>query len=105
LPNTAPRFWQSSPALIVAAFPTSAARLRAILSSPHSHRSPLPAASTVVGATTAKAEYPAECLLGTRDFLATIYRHLGTNPSDSLLDYSGRPIPILSDGEPIRELL
>jgi hypothetical protein len=59
----------------------------------------------VVGATTAKAEYPTERPLGPRDLLATIYRHLGINPSESLLDHSGRPIPILSDGDPIRELI
>jgi len=59
----------------------------------------------VVGATTAKAEYPVERPLTPQDLLATIYRHLGIDPRDSIDDFNGRPIPILPDGEPIRELI
>jgi hypothetical protein len=32
-------------------------------------------------------------------------RHLGIDVRQSFNDLSGRPIPILSDGEPIRELI
>ncbi len=58
----------------------------------------------VIGATNSKAEYPVECPYSPSDMLATIYRHLGIDYRQSLLDYSGRPIPILDDGAPIREL-
>jgi hypothetical protein len=37
--------------------------------------------------------------------LATIYQHLGIDWKYELLDHSGRPIPILSTGDPIRELI
>jgi len=39
------------------------------------------------------------------DLLATIYRHLGIDHQAEFRDLSGRPIPILPDGEPIRELI
>lgn len=59
----------------------------------------------VVGATNSKAEYPTERPYSPQDLLATIYRHLGIDPQFSLMDFSGRPVPILNDGAPIRELI
>lgn len=59
----------------------------------------------VVGATNSKAEYPTERPYSPQDLLATIYRHLGINPSHSFVDLVGRPIQILGTGEPIRELI
>ncbi len=59
----------------------------------------------VVGATNSKAEYPAERPLHPQDLLATIYHHLGINHRHEFPDFSGRPIPVLSYGEPIRELV
>jgi uncharacterized protein (DUF1501 family) len=59
----------------------------------------------VVGATTSKAEYPVERPLAPPDLLATIDRHLGINYADTLHDFTGRPVPILNQGEPIRELV
>lgn len=59
----------------------------------------------VIGATTSKAEYPTERPLKPQDLLATIYRHLQIDPGHSFLDFAGRPIPILGDGTPIRELI
>ncbi|MBC8114304.1 MAG: DUF1501 domain-containing protein, partial [Candidatus Saccharimonas sp.] len=59
----------------------------------------------VVGATNSKSEYPTERPCSPQDLLATIYRHLGIDPSFSFTDLQGRPIPILGGGEPIRELL
>lgn len=59
----------------------------------------------VVGATNSKAEYPAERPLHPQDLLATIYRHLGINHRHEFPDFSGRPIPVLHHGEPIRELV
>lgn len=59
----------------------------------------------VVGATNSKAEFPTECPLTPYDLLATIYRHLGIDARTSFLDAAGRPIPILGEGQPIRELM
>ena len=44
--------------------------------------------------------------IGPVDFLATMYRHLGVDPSRvEFADFSGRPIPVLNAGSPIPELL
>ncbi|MDB5338817.1 MAG: hypothetical protein JWN70_4436 [Planctomycetaceae bacterium] len=59
----------------------------------------------VVGATNSKAEYPSVSPYTPFDMLATIYRHLGIDYKASFLDFAGRPIPILNDGELIRELV
>src|SRR5690606_30465004 len=59
----------------------------------------------VVGATNAKAEHPVERALKPGHLLATIYHVLGIDPSLSFNDHTGRPIPILSEGEPIYQLL
>ncbi len=58
----------------------------------------------VVGATDAKGEEPIARRVGPEDFLATIYAHLGIDYRRVFLpDYSGRPVPIIRAGEPIRE--
>ena len=59
----------------------------------------------VVGATNARGEHPVERVLSPNDLWATVYRHLGINPDDSINDLSGRPMPILPFGQPIAELL
>jgi uncharacterized protein (DUF1501 family) len=59
----------------------------------------------VVGATNSKGEYPKERPLTPQDLLATIYRHLGIDAKEQFRDLSGRPVSILGDGEPIRELI
>jgi uncharacterized protein (DUF1501 family) len=59
----------------------------------------------VVGATNAKGEYPKERPLTPKDLLATIYQHLGIDHRHEFKDATGRPIQILGEGEPIRELL
>jgi hypothetical protein len=58
----------------------------------------------VVGATTAKGEDPKDRPLTPNDLWATIYRHLGIDPNHTFPDHTGRPMPILPFGEPIREL-
>jgi uncharacterized protein (DUF1501 family) len=58
----------------------------------------------VIGATNRWGEYPAERPLTPKDLLATIYHHLGIDYRATFQDVSGRPIAILSEGEPIREL-
>lgn len=59
----------------------------------------------VIGATNARGEHPVQRPLDSNCLLATIYQRFGIDPTQLLHDTSGRPIPILSRGEPIRELL
>jgi len=59
----------------------------------------------VVGATTARSEYPIQNAVTPQDLLATVYRHLGIDPQRPIVDYSGRPIYILPDGKPIAQLI
>lgn len=59
----------------------------------------------VVGSTDRQGAYPADRPLTPKDLLATIYRHLGIDPSTTFHDTTGRPVPILNHGEPIRELV
>ncbi len=59
----------------------------------------------VVGATNSKAEYPTERPLSPQHLLATIYRHLGIDHRAALVDFFGRPVHLLSEGEPIGELI
>ena len=51
------------------------------------------------------ASIPKERPLTPKDLLATIYRHLGIDYRHEFQDLTGRPIPILGEGEPIRELV
>lgn len=60
----------------------------------------------VIGATDARGEHAIERRVGVQDFVATLYHHLGIDASRvQLLNFSGRPIPILQDGKPIPELV
>ncbi len=59
----------------------------------------------VVGATTARAEYPIADPVTPQDLLATVYRHLGIDTHQNIVDFSGRPVPILPDGRPISALI
>jgi hypothetical protein len=59
----------------------------------------------VVGSTTARGEYPKDRPLTPKDLLATVYRHLEIDYHHEFKDRSDRPIPILGEGEPIRELV
>jgi hypothetical protein len=58
----------------------------------------------VVGAPDARGERPRERPLRPTDFLATVYAHLGIDTRQEFRDFTGRPLPILPDGEPIAEL-
>jgi uncharacterized protein (DUF1501 family) len=59
----------------------------------------------VIGATDARGEDPVERRVGPGDFLATIYHHLGiAYDRVAIPNFAGRPIPILSHGQPISEL-
>jgi uncharacterized protein (DUF1501 family) len=59
----------------------------------------------VIGATDKHGEDPVERRVGTGDFLATIYRHLGIDYKRVAIEnFAGRPIPIVSSGDAIPEL-
>ncbi|MCA9171074.1 MAG: DUF1501 domain-containing protein, partial [Planctomycetales bacterium] len=59
----------------------------------------------VIGATDARGEEVIERLMSPQDFLATIYTHLGVDyEHTSFLNFSGRPVPIVRNGSPVREL-
>jgi uncharacterized protein (DUF1501 family) len=62
-------------------------------------------AGQVVGATNAKGEHPKDRPLTPQDLLATVYRHLGIDYRQEFKNFAGRPVPILNEGEPIRELI
>ena len=59
----------------------------------------------VVGATNSKSEYPTQSPYTPQDLLATIYHHLGIDHSQTFDDFGGRPVHILSDAQPIAELV
>lgn len=60
----------------------------------------------VVGSTTSKAEHPKDRPLIPNDLWATVMRHLDIPYKDThFVDHSGRPMVLLPDGEPIRELI
>jgi hypothetical protein len=57
-----------------------------------------------IGATNSKGEFPTERPYSPQDLLATLYRHLGIDPHATFPDHTGRPLRILEEGRPIREL-
>jgi hypothetical protein len=59
----------------------------------------------VIGATDAQGGHPRDRPLSPNDVWATVYRHLGIDPSWTVTDHAGRPMPILPSGAPIAELL
>lgn len=59
----------------------------------------------VIGSTTAKGDEPAERPFTPSDLLATWYHYLGVPLDTQFFDHFGRPIPVLSHGSPIRELV
>jgi hypothetical protein len=58
----------------------------------------------VIGSTTHKGEEPKDRRFHPSDLLATWYRFLGIDPTQTLPDSAGRPISLLPHGTPIREL-
>jgi hypothetical protein len=58
----------------------------------------------IIGSTNSKGEVPQDRPLTPNDLWATAYRHLGIDYNQSILDHSGRPMPILPFGNVIEEL-
>jgi len=59
----------------------------------------------VVGSTDSKGAHPKDRPMSPNDLWATMYQHLGINPEHTFPDHSGRPMAVLQDGTPIRELV
>jgi len=59
----------------------------------------------VVGRTDSKAALPRDRAVGAQNVLGTLYRALGIDPAQTLPDFTGRPMRLLDDGEPIAELV
>jgi uncharacterized protein (DUF1501 family) len=59
----------------------------------------------VIGATDSRALQPVTRPYSPGDVLATVYKFLGIDTRLEFSDYSGRPRPLLGEGEPIAELL
>lgn len=59
----------------------------------------------VVGTTSSKGEVPTSRPFGAQDLLATIYHVLGIDLQLTFLTSGGRPMPIITQGQPIAELV
>jgi hypothetical protein len=59
----------------------------------------------VVGSSDARAEFPKSRAVKPHDVLATLYQVLGVDPDATFNDLSGRPVPVLTEGKAIKELL
>jgi hypothetical protein len=59
----------------------------------------------VIGSTDAFAAYPKDRPVSFQNVFATLYHNLGIDPMTALPDRSGRPMYLLDDPEPIREVI
>jgi hypothetical protein len=59
----------------------------------------------VIGATNRRGEEPVDRIMDSNCLLATIYHRFGIDTRTSFLTNAGRPVPILTTGQPIAELL
>ncbi len=59
----------------------------------------------VIGQSGRHAEAPVERGLRPEDLLRTVYEVLGIDPHHEFQDHAGRPLAVLNQGEPIRELI
>jgi hypothetical protein len=58
----------------------------------------------IIGSTTKDGGEPLDRPLAPGDLLASIYRVLGINPETTIPDRQNRPVPLLQQGTPIKEL-
>jgi hypothetical protein len=58
----------------------------------------------VVGETDSRGGSPKSRAVGAQNVLATLYHTLGIDPTQTVQDFGGRPMPLLDDGNPIAEL-
>ncbi len=62
-------------------------------------------AGLVFGETDKQAAYPKSHPVSPADLVATVYHLLGVDPHLTVLDRTGRPIPIAHGGEPVRDVM
>ena len=60
---------------------------------------------TVIGATDRKGYSAVEHILGPENFVSTVYSKLGINPNKILYTPEGRPVHLVSNPKPIRDLM
>jgi len=58
-----------------------------------------------IGSSSARGEYPRDRRISVPQVLSTLYRAVGIDPSRTFPNGSGRPMYILDDREPVRELI
>jgi hypothetical protein len=58
-----------------------------------------------IGASSARGEYPKDRRVTVPQVLATLYKAVGIDPARTFLNGSGRPMHILEDREPVKELV
>jgi hypothetical protein len=58
-----------------------------------------------IGASSARGEYPRDRRYTCQQVLSTLYKAVGVDPSKTFLNGSGRPMHILEDREPVKELI
>lgn len=59
----------------------------------------------VIGETDSRGARPRNRGVGAQNILGTVYHALGIDPTQKLLDFSGRPMQLLDNGEPLSELV
>lgn len=59
----------------------------------------------VIGETDSREERPKTRAVTAQNVLGTVYHALGIDSRQKLLDFTGRPMQLLDDGDPIAELL
>jgi hypothetical protein len=59
----------------------------------------------VIGSTDDTAAYAADRPVHYRDVLATVYHNLGIDPQSYVRDINDRPVVVLPEARPIRELV
>jgi len=58
----------------------------------------------VVGATDVKGYYASDNIHSPEDFACSLYTKMGIEPHQILHKNTGRPVPLVNGGKPIREL-
>ncbi len=59
----------------------------------------------IIGATDKRGYAAVERILSPENFASTIYRKLGIDPNKMLFTPQGRPVHLVSNGQPIDELM
>ena len=59
----------------------------------------------VIGSTDKLAAYPKDRPVWFQNVFATLYHNLGIDPATTVADREGRPMALLDEREPIRELI